>query len=146
MILPPLMGKDDLMRYCGYTQKLCDRLVLSQAVTFADGTLTINLPAGSYANGEKYCIVVAQAIPAATTITAPVVITIGTGTETYPLVNQCCAQLTACAIRTRTRYATRVATDAAGGTFKLLGKACCAPDNALAAIDGTAPAVEGGAG
>ena len=56
-------------------------LVLSQAVTFADGTLTINLPAGSYANGEKYCIVIAQAIPEATTITAPVVITIGTGTE-----------------------------------------------------------------
>ena len=46
--------------------RLCRRLVLSQAVTFADGTLTINLPAGSYANGCRYCIVVAQAIPAET--------------------------------------------------------------------------------
>ena len=125
---------------------LCDRLVISQAVTFADGTLTINIPAGSYADGCKYCIVVAQAIPAATTITAPVVITIGTGTEEYPLTNRCCAQLTACAIRTRTRYSTVVSTSATGGTFKMLGRACCAPNNALAAIDGTAPVAEGGAG
>ena len=87
---------------CKTVCRLCDRLVLSQAVTFADGTLTINLPAGSYANGEKYCIVIAQAIPETTTITAPVVITIGTGTEEYPLTNRCCAQVTACALRTRT--------------------------------------------
>lgn len=131
---------------CKNVCRLCDRLVISQAVTFADGTLTINLPAGSYANGEKYCIVVAQAIPDATTITAPVVITIGTGTEEYPLTNRCCAQITACGLRTRTKYSTVVSTNATGGTFKLLGKASCAPNNALAAIDGTAPAAEGGAG
>lgn len=123
-----------------YICRLCDRLVLSQAVTFADGTLTVNLPAGSYANGEKYCIVIAQAIPAATTITAPVVITIGDGTEEYPLTNKCCAQVTASALRTRTRYSTVVSTSAIGGSFKLLGTPCCAPNNALAAIDGTAPA------
>lgn len=125
--------------------QLCPRLVISESVTFAAGTLTIDLPAGSYANGEKYCIVIAQTIPAATTITAPVVITIGGGTETYPLVNRCCAPVTACALRTRTRYAAVVATDSVGGTFKLLGKPCCAPNNALPAIDGTAPAAEGGA-
>lgn len=130
---------------CSNVCRLCDRLIISQAVTFAAGTLTINLPAGSYNNGEKYCIVVAQTIPAATTITAPVVITIGTGTEEYPLTNRCCAQVTACAIRTRTKYSTVVATDATGGTFKLLGRPCCSPNNALAAIDGTAPAAEGGA-
>lgn len=125
---------------CKPVCKLCDRLVISQAVTFADGTLTINLPAGSYANGEKYCIVIAQAIPATTTITAPVVITIGTGTEEYPLTNACCAQVTACALRTRTRYSVVVSTSAVGGSFKMLGRGCCAPNNALAAIDGTAPA------
>lgn len=125
---------------CKNTCRLCDRLVISQAVTFADDTLTINIPAGSYGDGCKYCIVVAQAIPAATTITAPVVITIGDGTVEYPLAGCDCAQLTACAIRTRTRYAVRVATTATGGTFKLLGRACCAPNNALAAIDGTDPA------
>ena len=131
---------------CKTVCRLCDRLVLSQAVTFADGTLTINLPAGSYANGEKYCIVIAQAIPESTTITAPVVITIGTGTEEYPLTNRCCAQVTACALRTRTRYKTVVSTSAVGGSFKMLGRGCCSPNNALAAINGTAPAVEGGGG
>lgn len=131
---------------CKNVCRLCDRLVISEAVTFAAGTLTINIPAGSYSDGCKYCIVVAQAIPAATTITAPVVITIGDGTEAYPLTNSCCAQLTACAIRTRTRYTTVVSTSATGGTFKMLGRACCAPNNSLAAIDGTAPAADGGAG
>lgn len=130
---------------CKNVCRLCDRLIISEAVTFAAGTLTVNLPAGSYTNGCKYCIVVAQTIPAATTITAPVVITIGDGTVEYPLVDRCCAQVTACALRTRTKYSTIVATDAGGGTFKLLGRACCAPNNALAAIDGTAPAAEGGA-
>lgn len=131
---------------CKNVCQLCPRLIISEAVTFATGTLTINIPAGSYNRGEKYCIVIAQTIPAATTITAPVVITIGDGTETYPLVDRCCAQVTACAVRTRTKYSTVVATDATGGTFKLLGKACCAPNNALTAIDGTAPAADGGAG
>lgn len=125
---------------CRNVCKLCDKLVISQAVTFTGGVLTINIPAGSYADGCKYCIVVAQTIPETATITAPVVITIGDGTVTYPLTGCDCAQLIACQIRTRTRYAVRVATTATGGTFKLLGRAACAPSNALTAIDGTAPA------
>lgn len=129
---------------CKSVCKLCDKLVISQAVTFAGGVLTINLPAGTYNNGCKYCIVVAQTIPAATTITAPVEITIGTGTETYPLLGNCCQQITACGIRTRTRYATRVVTDAAGGSFRLMGRACCSPNYALEGIDRTAPVDEGG--
>lgn len=131
---------------CKNVCKLCDRLIISQAVTFAAGTLTVNLPAGSYQDGCKYCIVVAQAIPAATTITAPVVITIGDGTVEYPLVDGGCAQITACALRTRTRYATRVSTSATGGSFQLLGHASCAPNYNLAAIDGTDAAAAGGAG
>ena len=129
---------------CTNVCRLCDKLIISEAVTFDGTSLVINLPAGAYANGCKYCIVVAQAIPAATTINAPVVITIGDGTVEYPLTNRCCAQVTACAIRTRTRYATLVSTSAVGGSFKLLGRPCCAPNNALASIDGTAPAAEGG--
>lgn len=127
--------------------RLCRRLIISQAVTFAGGNLLINLPAGSYNNCEKYCIVIAQAIPAATTITAPVFITIGDGTVQYPLNNCKCAQLTACAIRTRTKYTTIVGTTPTGGAFKLVGGASCAPNYNLAAIDGTAPAApaEGGA-
>lgn len=129
---------------CKNVCKLCDRLIISEAVTFADGTLTVNLPEGSYGNGCKYCIVVAQAIPAETTITAPVVVTIGDGTVEYPLVGCNCAQLVACQLRTRTKYATRVVTTATGGSFRLLGKPNCAPNNALAAIDGTDPAAAGG--
>ncbi len=128
---------------CKNTCKLCDRLIISEAVTFAAGTLTVNIPAGSYADGCRYCIVIAQAIPAATTITAPVVITIGDGTVEYPLVKCNCAQVTACALRTRTRYPVTVSTNATGGTFKLRGHVCCAPSNALTAIDGTAPAAGG---
>lgn len=125
---------------CKNSCHLCDRLTISQAITFADGTLTINLPAGSYGDGCKYCLILAQTIPAETTITAPVVITIGDGTVEYPLVKCDCAQVTACALRTRTKYPTVVSTSATGGTFKLLCKTCCAPNNALRAIDGTAPA------
>ena len=129
---------------CKCVGKLCDRFILSQAVTFANGTLTINLPAGAYNDGCKYCIVVAQAIPTETTITAPVVITIGDGTVEYPLTNKCCAQVVASGLRTRTRYAVMVSTSATGGTFKMLGNPCYSPDNRLRAIDGTAP-TEGGA-
>jgi len=125
---------------CKPVCRLCDHLVISAAVTFTGGNLVINLPAGAYGDGCKYCIVVAQAIPAATTINAPVVVTIGDGTELYPLTNKCCAQLTACAIRTRTRYSTVVSTSETGGTFKLLGNACPCPTNNLPSIDGTAPA------
>lgn len=129
---------------CKNICRLCSRLIISQAVTFADGMLTINIPAGSYRRGCKYCIVVAQSIPAETTITAPVVITIGDGTVTYPLLGRCCEQILACGIRTRTRYAAVVVTDATGGSFRLLGKPCCSPNNALTSIDGTAPAEGGG--
>ena len=133
------------MHDCCKPCRLCERLIISQGITFANGTLTINLPAGSYTDGCKYCIVLAQTIPDTATITAPVVITIGAGTETYPLVRCDCTQATACALRTRTRYPVRVSTNASGGTFKLLGRICCAPVNALRAIDGTAPAAAGGA-
>ena len=71
---------------------------------------------------------------------APVVVTIGDVTELYALSNRCCAQVTACGIRTRTRYSTVVSTSATGGTFKLLGSACPCPANNLESIDGTAPA------
>lgn len=126
--------------------KLCDRLVFSESLTFDGTNLVINIPAGSYQRGCKYCIVVAQAIPSTVTINAPVVVTIGTGTVLYPLDKCDCTQATACAIRSRTRYAVVVNTTATGGTFKLLGKICCAPNNALTSIDGTAPVTGGETG
>ena len=126
---------------CNNVCKLCVNLIISTAVAFTAGTgLVITIPEDSYQDGCKYCIVVAQSIPDATTITAPVFIQIGTGTELYPL-NKCdCTQATACSIRTRTKYSTRVETSATTGVFKLLGKVACSPNNNLTAIDGTAPA------
>lgn len=127
---------------CKNVCKLCDKLIISTAVAFTAGTgLVITIPEGSYNDGCKYCLVVAQTIPAATTITAPVFIQIGTGTELYP-VNKCdCTQVTACGIRTRTKYSMRVETSPASGIFKLLGKPCCQPNNNLRSINGTAPTV-----
>ncbi|WP_051643310.1 hypothetical protein [Agathobaculum desmolans] len=121
---------------CKTVCKLCDRLVFSQSVSFTGGNVVVNIPAGSYDDGEKYCIVVAQSIPETATIGAPVVVTIGAGAELYPLVKRNCAQVTACGIRSRTRYAVCVATTATGGAFKMMGSPCCAPDNRLSAIDG----------
>ena len=70
---------------CKNVCKLCNHLVLSTAIAFTGGNLVVTIPEGSYNNGEKYCIVLAQSIPNTTTITAPVMIQIGTGTTLYPL-------------------------------------------------------------
>ena len=124
---------------CKNVCRLCDRLILSASVTFTAPNLIINIPAGAYNDCQRYCIVIAQAIPAATTITAPVFITIGDGAVLYPL-NRCDGtQVTAAELRTRTRYATKVATSTTGGSFNLLGKLCGAREVGLTAIDGTAP-------
>lgn len=127
---------------CKNICNLCPNLVISQSVNFTDGNLVIVVPSGTYENGRKICIVIAQSIPEATTITAPVMIQIGTGTTLYPLQNRCCAQVTACGIRTRTKYATRVATSATVGVFKMLGNPACSPSNNLTAINGTSPTTD----
>lgn len=132
---------------CKNVCRLCDKLILSTSVAFSGGNLVITIPDDEYKNGCKYCLVIAENIPNDTTINAPVVIQIGTGTQQYPLTNRCCAQVTACAVRTRTKYSTVVSTSATGGTFRLLGNPSCSPNNRLASINGTAPATttEGGA-
>ena len=119
---------------CPTYKRLCDKLVISDSVTFTGGNLVIDLPSASYNDGQKYCIVVAQTIPATATIVAPVVITIGGDTTTlYPLVDCDCSPVTACAINARTRYSTCVQTTITGGSFKLLGKLPCSrcADNLL---------------
>lgn len=132
---------------CRNSCKMCENLVLSAGITFADGTLTIDLPAdGDYSNGKELCLVLAQTIPAETTIVAPVVITIGGGEAQYPLTNRCCAQVTACALRTRWIYPVTVVTTPTGGSFRMTGNAACAPVYNLRALDGTIPATGGAAG
>lgn len=124
---------------CKNVCKMCDKLILSESVAFTGGNLVITIPAGSYQDGCQYCIIVAQRIPDETTIVAPVVIEISGGTEQYPLTNKCCNSITACGIRTRTKYSVVVSTNATGGVFRMLGKPHCTPDNRLTAINGTAP-------
>lgn len=120
--------------------RLCDKIRISQSITFTDGNLIVNLPSGSYNNNQKYCIILAQTIPTTATIGAPVVFTIGAGTVQYPLVNKCCRPVTACGVRTRTRYSTVIETTASSAVFKMLGRPCCQPNNNLTSVDGTAPA------
>ena len=124
---------------CQTSCKLCDRLVISNSVSFASGVLTINIPAGDYRDGCRYCLVIAQAIPSTATIGSSVVITIGSGTVDYPVTLRDCSQATVCNLRTRTKYPMRVVANATGGTFRILSKVSCAPDNSLPSINGTAP-------
>lgn len=124
---------------CKPSCQLCDKLVISTAVTVitVDGTdtLVIDLPVRTYGDGCKYCIIIAQTIPATATINMPVAFSIGGDTTTvYPFVRCDCSQVTACAIRTRTRYSTIVSTNAIGGVFKSLGGLKCSPSNNLLSL------------
>lgn len=122
--------------YCQNSCKLCDNLIISQSVTVItiDGTdtLVIDLPARTYGDGCKYCIVIAQTIPTTATINMPVAFSIGGVTTTvYPFVRCGCVQVTACQVRTRTRYSTCVSTNSTGGVFRSLGGLSCCPTNNL---------------
>ena len=135
---------------CKPSCKLCKNLIISQSVTVVtvDGTdtLVIDLPVGTYGDGYKYCIVIAQTIPDTATINMPVAFSIGGVTTTvYPFVRCDCSQATACAIRTRTRYSTIVSTNAIGGVFKSLGGLSCCPNNVLPSLPVPTDAAGGGA-
>lgn len=105
---------------CKNICRVCKRLIVSQGVTFASGVLTIDIPAGTYNSGEKYCIVIAQPIPDAATINSPVVISID-GEGGYPLYTTRCVPAVSSQLHTRTRYSTRVVTSASTAHFQLLG-------------------------
>ena len=81
------------------------------------------------------CLIVAQTIPATATINMPVAISIGGDTTTvYPIVNCDCSQVTACAIRTRTKYGLCISTSATSAVFKTIKKLPCYPQETLAVI------------
>lgn len=121
------------MSNCVKNCRLCNNFILSQAITFDGTNLVVNLPANAYGNNCKYCIVLAQTIPETTTINAPVVFTIGTGTTTYPFVNCNCTPIYASQVRTRRIYPTRVNTAVNDGVFKYVGKYCL-PSNATTVV------------
>lgn len=119
---------------CVRNCKLCSKLILSQSITFTADTLVVNLPANSYGNCKEYCIVLAQSLPAETTINAPVVFTIGDGTTTYPFVNCDCTPILASQVRTRRLYKARVNTAVNAGVFKYIGD-CPLPSNSTTLIN-----------
>lgn len=122
------------MSECVRDCRLCPKFVISTGVTFVDDELVINLPQRNYGNCVKYCIVVAQDIPAETTINAPVVFTIGTDeTIVYPFLNRDCTPIRASQMRVGTVYSSRVFTGIEEGVFKYIGK-CCLPSNATTTI------------
>lgn len=110
--------------------------MISTAVNYDATTneLIIGLPDGCYYNNEKYCIVVAQPIPTTTSISATVVISIGTDPTRYPLVRRNCQPATACNIRTRTKYSVCVATNTTSGVFRLLGDVGCCGGEVLESL------------
>lgn len=131
---------------CKNSCRLCDKLIISQSVSIVTvngvDTVVIDLPERAYNDCCKYCIIIAQAIPTTATIGSPVAFSIGGDTTTvYPFVKCDCSQITVCGIRTRTRYATVVSTNAIGGVFKSLGGISCYPTNNLTSlpVPATAP-------
>lgn len=134
---------------CGI-ERINPRIIISDAVTVTaiDGvdTLLIDIPLSTYLDGFRYGLVIAQSIPTTATIDMPVAISIGGVTTTvYPLTDCSCAQLTACAIRTRTRYPVLVSTSTTSGVFKVLGRLACSPNNNLMSLPILeAPATTGG--
>lgn len=119
--------------------QLCKNLVFSDSITVVtvDGTdtLVIDIPTGVYADRQRVCLVLTQTIPTTATITMPVAISIGGDTTTvYPVVKCDCTPVTACALRTRKKYALRVSTTATSAVFKSLGGLACSPNNTLTTI------------
>ena len=117
------------MSDCIKNCRLCNKMILSQSIAFTGGNLVVDLPANSYGNCQKYCIVFAQTIPDTATINAPVVFTINGGATQYPFVNQDCTPIYASQVRSRRLYSTRENTAVNTGVFKYIGK-CCLPSNA----------------
>lgn len=129
--------------------RLCPNLIISTAVTVVtvDGTdtLVIDIPAATYSNSCRYCIVIAQAIPTTATVTMPVAISIaGDTTTVYPLVcSKTCLQAVACQVHTRTKYCTVVQTNTTSGVFRVLyGLSAYCPD-VLASLPVEAAATPG---
>lgn len=119
------------------------RSVTAETITFADGTLTINVPQRVFNSGCPYFLRLVDEIPAETTIGAAVVITIGTGTIQYPLIGCDGVPLTAERIRSGYSYPVKLVSNSTAGALKLLGPLCYGKSRAAFSVDGTDPATAG---
>lgn len=121
------------------------RVVDAEAVTFAAGTLTINVPQNTYTSGCPYCLRLPDPLPDTATIGSEVVVTIGAGTVEYPLLDMRGVPVTAERLRSGYGYPVAVVGNGANASFKLLAPLCYPRFCAAISIDGTEPAAEGGA-
>ena len=128
----------------GYkVMRIDPRSVTEEAITFADSTLTINVNQRAFNSGCPYFLRLVDEIPAETTIGAAVVITIGTGTVQYPLLDCNGVPLTAERIRSGYSYPIKLVSSGTTGAFKLLGPLCYSKLGAAFSVDGTDPAAAG---
>lgn len=125
---------------CG---KICSHFVVTTAVAFTDGNLVLTLPGDvTYGDREKFCIVIGQTIPAETTLNAPVVAVIGTGTTQFPLLTRCGTPVVSQQVSTRIKYPVFVRTTSTAGSLTVLRDLVHVDTTNLNALNSV---VEGGA-
>ena len=101
--------------------KLCQNFVLSSSVTVDGTNLVVNIPTLPSTCG---CLVISQAIPDTATVNMPVVVTVGTDTTAYPLVDKCGVQISAGRLDIRYRYPFTFITANTTSIFKVCGTRC----------------------
>lgn len=107
-------------RYGNSCGKLCPHFVVTTAVAFTDGNLVLTLPdTVTYGDREKFCIVIGQTVPAATTLNAPVVAVIGAGTEQFDVL-RCGVPVVSQQVAVRTIYPVIVRTSTTTGSLNVL--------------------------
>lgn len=133
--------------------KLCPHYIVSDSVSVVTvngtDTLLINIPSGTYCNGQTYCIIVAQNRPSTATVDMPVAISIGGNTTTvYPLVcNRTCLQANACQIAGHSRIKVIIQTNITSGVFRAcqgLGSCCAENLRSLPVVTATPATTDGG--
>lgn len=122
------------------------RSITADTLTFTADVLTINIPQRTYTSGCPYFLRIVEPIPDTTTIGSEVVITIGTGTVEYQLVDCKGVPVTAEQLRSGYSYPVAVVANGTTGVFKLLAPLTYCKRNFAFSVDGTAPAEGGGAG
>lgn len=113
------------------------RSVTAETLTFAADVLTINVPQRTFAAGCVYFLRIEDEIPPETTIGADVVITIGTGTVEYPLLDCNGVQITAERLRSGYSYPIVLVNSGANGAFKVQGPLRYCRNSSGFTVDGT---------
>lgn len=104
--------------------RICQNIVVSTNVAIVSGNMVITIPAGSYKNNQRLCILIAQTIPVSAT-PLPVVIQVTGSTVNIPFRTICGHNVYSDQLRTRTIYPAYAATDSQTFVYRL--KERCLP-------------------